>query len=140
MKALTIPQPWASLIVENVKHIITLSYATNYRGPLAIHAGLEKNPAAKVMSRVWAYPYDILPRGVILATCELVGCEPITDIPCVFVGEGLKVEVHPAGIEYLVGDYTLGRYAWILADVMPLDKPIPARGRQGLWEWKETSD
>jgi hypothetical protein len=35
------------------------------------------------------------------------------------------------------GDFTPGRYAWLLADVRKLDEPIPAKGRQGLWEWDE---
>lgn len=39
MKALTIRQPWASLIAAGVKTIETRSWSTKYRGPLAIHAG-----------------------------------------------------------------------------------------------------
>lgn len=34
------------------------------------------------------------------------------------------------------GDFTPGRYAWLLADVEALAEPVPARGRQGLWEWE----
>ena len=40
MKALTIQQPWASVITMGVKTIETRSWSTKYRGPLAIHAGL----------------------------------------------------------------------------------------------------
>jgi hypothetical protein len=32
------------------------------------------------------------------------------------------------------GDFTPGRYAWLLDDVEPVDPPIPARGRQRLWD------
>ncbi len=42
MKALTIRQPWASLIAAGVKTIETRSWSTRYRGPLAIHAGKHK--------------------------------------------------------------------------------------------------
>ncbi len=42
MKALSLWQPWASLIALGVKTIETRSWATNYRGPLAIHAGLRR--------------------------------------------------------------------------------------------------
>lgn len=31
------------------------------------------------------------------------------------------------------GDFAPGRFAWILENVTPLPKPIPMRGRQGLW-------
>jgi len=33
------------------------------------------------------------------------------------------------------GDFTQGRWAWLLDDVKPVDPPVPARGRQGLWNW-----
>lgn len=33
------------------------------------------------------------------------------------------------------GDFAPGRFAWLLTDVTPLDPPIPAKGRLGLWPW-----
>ena len=38
--------------------------------------------------------------------------------------------------ELALGDYTPGRYAWKLANVQKLPEPIPAKGRQGLWNWE----
>lgn len=38
MKALTIKQPWASLIVHGIKDIENRTWRTDYRGPLLIHA------------------------------------------------------------------------------------------------------
>ena len=38
--------------------------------------------------------------------------------------------------ELALGDYTPGRYAWKLANVKKLPEPIPAKGRQGLWNWE----
>jgi hypothetical protein len=32
------------------------------------------------------------------------------------------------------GDFSAGRYGWILKDINPLNEPIPARGMLGLWE------
>lgn len=42
MKALTIIQPWATLIASGHKMNETRSWKTNYRGEVLIHAG--KNP------------------------------------------------------------------------------------------------
>jgi len=42
MKALTLWQPWASLIAVGAKRIETRSWSTKYRGPLAIHAAARK--------------------------------------------------------------------------------------------------
>lgn len=38
LKAITLLQPWASLVAMGAKTIETRPYATQYRGPLAIHA------------------------------------------------------------------------------------------------------
>ena len=39
--------------------------------------------------------------------------------------------------ELLFGDFTQGHFAWQLDDVERLLEPIPARGRQRLWEWSQ---
>ena len=52
MKALTIQQPWASLITMGVKIIETRSWSSKYRGPLAIHAGLKK---ANIFEDEWIW-------------------------------------------------------------------------------------
>ena len=44
MKALTIWQPWASLLACGGKRFETRSWATSYRGPIAIHAAAIKIP------------------------------------------------------------------------------------------------
>ena len=36
-----------------------------------------------------------------------------------------------------LGDYSAGRWVWMLEDVEPLPEPIPARGFQGFWNWEE---
>jgi hypothetical protein len=41
MKAITIIQPWATLIALGEKKFETRSWTTKYRGPLAIHAGMK---------------------------------------------------------------------------------------------------
>ena len=44
MKAITIWQPWATLLPLGVKLYETRSWATSYRGPIAIHAAALKLP------------------------------------------------------------------------------------------------
>ena len=38
--------------------------------------------------------------------------------------------------EIALGDWTPGRYAWELANVKPLPRPIPVKGKQGLWNFE----
>jgi hypothetical protein len=40
--------------------------------------------------------------------------------------------------ERYFGDYSPGRWAWLLADVVALEQPIPVKGAQGLWNWAWT--
>ena len=49
MKALTIKEPWASLIINGYKEYEFRSWKTNYRGKILIHAGksLEKENIEK---------------------------------------------------------------------------------------------
>ncbi len=48
MKALSLLQPWATLVVIGVKQIETRSWSTAYRGPLLIHAS--KGKAGKIFA------------------------------------------------------------------------------------------
>ncbi len=153
MKAITLHQPWASLIACGAKQIETRSWATKYRGPLAIHAG-KKDP------REWLHPcsdYDFvgvaekalngalfyeLPRGAVIAIAELVDCFRVTGRASLKIGnEKHALAVLENGMritekEFLFGDYSIGRYAWILANVRAIE-PVPAKGMQRLWEWDE---
>ena len=44
MKSLSLWQPWASLVALGIKTVETRSWATSYRGPLAIHAATHRPP------------------------------------------------------------------------------------------------
>jgi len=152
MKAMTLTQPWASLVALGEKRIETRSWSTTYRGPLAIHAakGWPVEAAALCSTepfRTALVAIDVpgrfvtegkrgvsapdLPRSVIVATCRLADClmvEPTPEVRRIFAD-------HAAPHDKEFGDYTLGRYMWLLADVVALPEPIPARGALGLWEW-----
>ncbi|WP_416367281.1 ASCH domain-containing protein [Paenibacillus sanfengchensis] len=51
-------------------------------------------------------------------------------------GEGGDRALVVAGQEYRFGDFALGRYGWELAEVRKLPEPVPAAGKQGLWNWE----
>ena len=165
MKALTIQQPWASLITMGVKIIETRSWSTKYRGPLAIHAGLKK---ANIFENEWIwepllYPDRVgrlrtaLHLGAVVATCELVDVVPIFD--GIRQANLRRVEIDDDGLwlcesrddeesdEYSerdwqdisdqlsYGDFSPGRFAWLLSNITPID-PVPVKGHQGLWNWE----
>lgn len=131
MKALSLWQPWATLVALGKKRIETRSWGTDYRGPLAIHATktIRKECLVVMKRRVFVDALhmdpDDLPLGVIVAIVDLVGCEQI-----------MPWSELPPSPEFDFGNYTAGRFMWSLADVQELDEPVPARGLQGLWEWQ----
>lgn len=47
MYALTVKQPWASAIMAGLKRVENRTWRTDYRGPLAIHAGSSIDPAGE---------------------------------------------------------------------------------------------
>jgi hypothetical protein len=83
----------------------------------------------------------ILPLGAVVATCTLVDVVPTGDWPKWhlhvlrqrFGGESWDDGQWNAALsEGDYGDFTPGRFAWLLADVTPLDPPVPFKGGQGL--------
>lgn len=160
--AITVLQPWASLIAYGTKRFETRSWETSYRGLLAVHAG--KKPAGKTIDEMfpriegvssaemvfvgavndYAGFLEDLPLGAVVAVAELEGCYKITEERGrvhIYIGgkeppgSAAPDFYHPTGNELLFGDWTPGRYAWRLENLQMLPEPIPARGAQGLWKW-----
>jgi hypothetical protein len=131
MQALTIHQPWASLLVKGKKRYETRDWQRNYRGLLAIHAGKQS-----------VHPFDY-PLGLseilddskitqdnlnnnkqkIIAIATLKDIHLMTDK---FINEQSE-------LERLTGFWEPRRFAWELTNIKPLPNPIAARGMPGLW-------
>lgn len=145
MKAITIRQPYASLIVYKEKEFETRSWRTQYRGPIAIHAAAKHDDDAKIFSidAKIIENYDEMPLGKIIAIAKLVDCHKIVR----YGGRGLDSESPgwldtergiyiPSSKELMLGDWTPGRYAWEFSSIKVIS-PIFAKGKQRLWDWKE---
>jgi len=149
MKAITIWQPWAHLVARGEKKIETRSWHTKYRGPLAIHAAAGMPKWVVELCRTEPFKSILMKHcgwslGKVVATCELIDCCKVRCVHPVYrdgkivqtaflEAENQLIEV--SGNEFDFGDYTAGRYAWILEDIKPLAEPIPAKGMQRLWNW-----
>lgn len=81
------------------------------------------------------------PLGCVVATATLRAAFPTEHVEV----HGWEDDALPAWgsdrrlrvgrVEALLGDYSPGRWAWLLTDVEPLPRPAPARGAQGFWTW-----
>ena len=126
MKVLSIKEPFATLIKDDVKIYETRSWKTNYRGEIYIHASLSLSKSERVESANKYLKSEIKP-GFILCKCELVDCIPMTDEFIKYINEETS--------EYDYGLYSEGRYAWKLKVLEVLDEPIPAKGKLGIWNY-----
>lgn len=125
-KAITVTQPFASLIAAGVKRYETRSWSTRYRGPLLIHSakgvwGPDAARYAVSLRRAGLLPRTLLsdlPRGAIIAIAELVDVLPSDVVP-------------PA--ELFTGPWAPAAYAWRFGWVLPVE-PMPWRGRLSLWD------
>ena len=172
MKAISLTQPWSSLVAAGEKRIETRSWYTNFRGALAIHASKScpreyqllcfEEPfytallSAGLLERrrsdgngvpgQLAIRKDCFPLGAVIAVARLVDVIHIPLGPRQFHVRGNRLtglprvlELPPPEPELCFGDYTPGRYAWLLDAVRPLPRPIYARGAIGLWNWDHKS-
>ena len=149
VKALTLWQPWASLVAMGHKQVETRCWPTRYRGLLAIHAAAKlplkwlgasrhkvefRDELADCFNvrrdrddRYGLHVDDAiraLPYGAVLCIVNLVSIletgEVYDDLPT---------------REHIFGNYEDGRYAWFLEMVERFETPIPAKGNRMLWNW-----
>lgn len=145
MKAITIHQPWATLIALGEKKFETRGWATKYRGPIAIHAGKQIDMTAMVEPEIRAAlllnditDWTQLPFGAVIATATLAECWAVSTYDqdgSMYLFEGVGGGTRSISFkEEKFGWYEPGRYAWELANVRRIE-PLPAKGQQGLWNW-----
>lgn len=104
MKAISLHQPWASMIASGKKTIETRSWPTAYRGDLLI-----------VSTRRPVVPG--CPMGKALCIGELYDCRPM----------GFRDEAAACCQWYE------GAFAWLLRNIRPIE-PFTVKGSQGFYE------
>lgn len=145
MKILSLTQPWATLMDVGAKRIETRSWATKYRGWVAIHAAQGLGPVGGVeglrlqcleqhyIDVLTEHGYRVplpernfertLPRGAIVAIADLNAI-----LPTCAVTDTISEQ------ERAFGNYASGRFAWHFPTIYRLREPLPFKGAQGLRE------
>lgn len=126
MKAFTVYQPYAYAIIAGLKQYETRPRRTHIRGRVAVHAA-KGNPKFVTLAVDMALPETMkLHYGAVLGTVEIADCVPVEEI------------VHTLSErEKALGDYSSGRFAWVLRNPVAFSTPVPAKGKQGWWNWDE---
>ncbi len=141
MKAISVRQPWAYLILQRGKNVENRTWSTDYRGPLLIHAGRQWAShvpgssrqrdvvsAVRVGGKLIEWP-DNLARGAIVGMVELLGCVP--------ANLGMAGDRQ---LQKLVDQVKRSAWAeagmvhWLLSAPRAFAEPILYRGKQGIFE------
>lgn len=127
MKALSIKQPWCSLIGMGAKPVENRSRNTNYRGRIYLHSsgqpmkgqpyqiiGLDRWESLNEEQKLAAWESMEL-NGTIIGEATIIDC--VRDHSSIWADRGL--------------------YQWVLSDVVLYDQPIlGVKGALGLWHYE----
>lgn len=129
MRAISIIQPWATLILLGEKEYETRSWGNDYRGPVLIHASRKKsreleftcrsNPIVAELFKKHGLDFEKLPRGGFIGQVEMIDCLPTGSLT---VGAQ----------EAAVGDFRPGRHALKFTNPKPFQL-IECAGMLGLY-------
>lgn len=131
MRAITIKQPWATLIMRCGKDIENREWPTRQRGIVAVHTSARiqradiEDAAALMRGFIPKFSERIFveealreparyPIGCIVGTVEIIDCVTQSDSP-----------------------WFCGAYGFVLAHPVQFAAPIPCRGALGFWEVKQ---
>lgn len=150
MKALSIKQPWASLIAHGIKDIENRTWKTNFRGRIYIH---ESGSVVKEIDFTTQQTAELFENGIwhpdkgfnseLNITSTIIGEVDIVD--CVINHESIWAEQSvnyfpknlPNGIPARAGKKeSKPIYNWVLANAVLYDEPIlNVKGKLSLWEF-----
>ena len=109
--ALTIKQPYATLVARGIKNIENRTWYTSYRGPVYIHAGAAAYQTEPLPVDLWLPAPELFTYGAIIGTATLAHVTQLHPSP--WAERGFK--------------------HWVFEDAELLDEPVPCRGQMGLW-------
>lgn len=132
MKALSLWEPWGTLVKIGAKEYETRHWSTKYRGPVLIHtakhdrdlkAALTQRPYRSVLFEAGYTKLEHFHLGCALGIVDLVDIQPTEEV------RGMISQQ-----EKSFGNYADRRFAWRLENIRAFDKPIPMKGMQGLFD------
>lgn len=153
MPALTVWQPWASLIAAHAKPYEFRGWAAPRAlvgRRIAIHAGARPIKRAEVQDllmrlagpEAWSTGLRAdLARPILERVLTAPGVLPLSSVVCTAV-LGAPRRANEIVFEFggPVNDSDRGAHtswAWPLAEIDRLEPPAPTRGAQGFWQWSD---
>ena len=134
MKAITLHQPYASLIAAGVKRIETRSWtapAALIGERIAIHAGKRVVRMSEIsaaeraqLTRIFGMNWRVkIPYGGIVAVATLADSRRVR----------VEADRPTEPLELMFGGFAIGRHMWRLDNVVEVRPCARINGRQGFW-------
>ncbi|CAL2094900.1 ASCH domain-containing protein [Tenacibaculum sp. 190524A02b] len=140
MKALSIKQPWASLIAHGIKDIENRTWYTNYRGKIYIHStAKEAGSLYELLSDEQLQQMNNILTSETLPhrpNSSIIGEVEIVD--CVLNHNSIWAEATFIPIDETEGYPEKPIYNWVLRNPVLYDTPVTGvKGKLSLWEYKK---
>ena len=154
IRAISLWEPWASLIATGAKTVETRGYHTNVRGKLLICAAMKRDKEAMELLETLEFqkglsslypewkpsPYgatfellikpEHLNFGKAVAVVELHDCLTTQEF---LISYAMGEENEEMENELEFGDYSDGRYSWLFKNIRRIKEPFPVKGKQGFF-------
>lgn len=143
MRAMTLTQPWAGLVASGIKMIENRSRHIVRRSDIgcrfAIHASREIDPF--VYNRIREIAPELVPTfdydggwwSLTRITSAVIAMATLTDIIDLSKSCDRDREAILLGLPPDQRRFTFGPVAYVLGDIKPLARSVPARGMLGFW-------
>lgn len=136
IRCISLHQFYATGMERGLKANETRDWKTDYRGLLGIHAAQTTkylrdwphNVPAPLVGRfaeVGIIGPKSFPLGALLCVVELFDIAPTDNLGPLLCQNDW--------VEWMLGDYKPGRFAWQTRNLRRLREPIPMKGHQGFW-------
>lgn len=140
IKAVSLWEPYASLMRVNAKKNETRHWATSYRGPLLICAA--KKMDAEYLEMLEDYEFQAALQPLIASKSSLwvkkedlnfgMAVCVVNQIGCVSTNHPSIVEISKHEMQF--GNYASDRFAWVTRMINNSFEPFPVKGAQGFFE------
>ena len=125
MRAITVCQPYAELILRGVKRVENRTWPLDYRGAILIHAGKSQK---FFTPDNYGILFDEMAFGAVVGVAQLRGCiryRPLRKLDPAVLEAWPWLENH---------EHCEGPYCWILEDVFRFPTIVPHRGMPGVFD------
>lgn len=150
MKAISIKQPWASLIVENIKDIENRTWKTSFRGTVLVHAS--GKPSGTITNLLTQDQFDSInvnrfapewlqllmagryTNSAIIGTVDIVDC--VINNPSIWAEKSDKSLILDDNLMPIKSLDHKPIWNWVLANPVKFDQPIlNVKGKLSFWDF-----